>query len=254
MKNFFNLLISKLTIGFFFSGLSTFAFAFLLRQSYLHFFELLPIKGELGLLDLSYLSLVFIFRFIISTFLEYYLEEKYFMLLYQGNTKEIGHKVVTVLNMDKSENPSGEGSSKGEIVLTDKIRKELSEEGRRRFGGQSDFIERLFDINAKMDSVLSEQRDLIVKLYTLKAKNDLKMHQEEGCLDISVPSDMKDEKVRQLSKQVAAIDRGLQNKFAEYKNLYAKSEKMTGPDDETTNTYEGEWEDNKKVYKELFEE
>ena len=63
---------------------------------------------------------------------------------------------------------------------------------------------------------------------------------------------MTDSEAAKLSKQVAAIDRGLQNKFSEYENLSRKEARLH--DSTWVSPYIPIWENNKNMYKELFDE
>ncbi|KAI3476004.1 hypothetical protein L1887_62462 [Cichorium endivia] len=78
----------------------------------------------------------------------------------------------------------------------------------------------------KMNAVLEEQTDKLLKLNNLKIKHDIKLYQENEGLQLSVSNKMTDIEAQNLSKQVGALDRSLQNKFAEYRNLSNKDVRL----------------------------
>ena len=73
-----------------------------------------------------------------------------------------------------------------------------------------------------MRNVLKEQETTIEKLYKIKWDNDLKFYEEDGALSFSVPMTTSPAEADKLSKEVGKLDRGLQNKMLEYKNLCNK--------------------------------
>ena len=241
MTKFINILKSKLTIGNVLSIIASFLFAILIKQLYLYFLDFSPVRGELEALDISYLAVVIFFRFIFSMFLEYLLEDKYSIPLFEG----IGNKEATTLSMVNSDNNSSSDkpvkssssdkpvkSSSGQSSLKDEDynrvkqaierRKNTDPSFRKAIEENDKFIQESSKIDEKMYNVVCDQEDKIFKLQTLKRVNDIKFIQENGDLELSVPSNMTDSEAAKLSKQVGALDRGLQNKFSEYENLSRK--------------------------------
>lgn len=77
-----------------------------------------------------------------------------------------------------------------------------------------------------MCKVLTEQAKQISKLSSLKKENNIEYFEENGALVITAPVSMPDNEAEKLSKQVGAIDRGLTNKFSEYKNMMKKDARL----------------------------
>ena len=80
----------------------------------------------------------------------------------------------------------------------------------------------------KMDAVLNEQSSKILKLRSIASRHDVKVIQDNGGLDLFVPSSMNNDVAGKLSRQVGALDRALQNKFSEYENLSRKDARLYG--------------------------
>lgn len=78
----------------------------------LHLLEFLPVKGKLESLDMSYFALVAVFKFIITAFLEHFLDEKFYIPLFKG-VELSKTTTLSMVNNDKS--PSPESSPKGKI-------------------------------------------------------------------------------------------------------------------------------------------
>lgn len=103
----------------------------------------------------------------------------------------------------------------------------------------------------KMDAVLNEQSSKILKLRSIASRHDVKVIQDNGGLDLFVPSSMNNDVAGKLSRQVGALDRALQNKFSEYENLSRKDARLYGS--QWTSIYNGVISNNKLMYKELFD-
>ena len=271
MTKFINILKSKLTIGNVLSIIASFLFAILIKQLYLYFLDFSPVRGELEALDISYLGVVIFFRFIFSMFLEYLLEDKYSIPLFEG----IGNKEATTLSMVNSDNNSSSDkpvkssssdkpvkSSSGQSSLKDEDynrvkqaierRKNTDPSFRKAIEENDKFIQESSKIDEKMYNVVCDQEDKIFKLQTLKRVNDIKFIQENGDLELSVPSNMTDSEAAKLSKQVGALDRGLQNKFSEYENLSRKE--AIYHDSNWVSPNKAISDNNKEMYRELFDE
>lgn len=215
MTKFFNILKRKLTIGNVFTIIGSFIFAIILRQSCLYYFDFLPVKGGLEALDISYFAIVVLFRFIFSAFLEYLLNDKFSIPLFEAIGGRVGQKGggVTTLSMVNSDNQgssSVENSSKNKSNIT----KQYTDREKNR-----KFIDEEFKVSEKMWDVLSEQTNKILKLHNIRIEKNVEFYEENGSLGITVPQSMTDSEGQNLSKEIGAIDRSLQNKFSEYKNL-----------------------------------
>lgn len=77
MTKFFNILYRRLTLGNLLSATVTFLFAIVLRQLFLYEFDILPIKGEIQAIDISFLAIIITFRFICNAFMEFLLNDKF---------------------------------------------------------------------------------------------------------------------------------------------------------------------------------
>lgn len=77
MTNLFNLLYKRLTYGNLLTAIVTFIFAIALRQLFLFVFDILPIKGELQTVDISYFAIIILFRMFCNAFIEYMLNDNY---------------------------------------------------------------------------------------------------------------------------------------------------------------------------------
>lgn len=104
----------------------------------------------------------------------------------------------------------------------------------------------------KMRSVLKEQETTIEKLYKIKWDNNLKFYEEDGSLSFSAPMTVSDAEANKLSKEVGKLDRGLQNKMLEYKNLCNKD--ATINESMWSEVNKGIWDANQNSYKRLFED
>ena len=77
MTKCLNLLYHRLTLGNLLTAIATFIFAIALRQLFLYQFDILPIKGEIQTIDISFLGIIVIFRFICNAFIEFILNYKF---------------------------------------------------------------------------------------------------------------------------------------------------------------------------------
>lgn len=245
MKKFINLLHRRITLGNLFTVIFSFIFAIALRQLFLYTFDILPIKGELQLTDVSFLSLIILSRFVLSIFFEYLLDDKYHTPLFKG----LGHKNSTALYMENTANnhSSGQNSPKASGSGTQPksaSREPLTEEQRaevrqiienkirqdpklkKEVEETRKFNDEMFGHMFKMEDVLNEQSSKILQLSYIGSRNDVKFIQENGGLELSVPSSMTDNLANKLSNEVGALDRSLQNKFSEYENLSRKDVRL----------------------------
>lgn len=253
MKKLFTILRNKFTPINLLVIVATFLFAVLLRHIFLHFLEYPPVRGKLEVLDIGFFTIVVLFKIIFSAFMEYLLDDKF----------SVPFKQSTVFNMENSnsENTS-EGSSKGTQIISDEERektrimiekaiKNLSKESQASIESNNRFIEESVNTLEKMQNVLLEQEKKIFELYRIKQLNDVKIFEENGNLYITAPGNMSDSEANKVSKQIDSIDRSLQNKFSEYKNLMSKDGRLYGS--EWSDVNKPVWEVNQKLYKELFD-
>lgn len=266
MTRLINILYNRLTYGNLLTAIATFIFAIALRQLFLFVFDILPIKGELQTVDISYLAIIILFRLICNAFLELLLNDKFDTSL----IKELGYKQSTALNMENTANTnsSGKGSSKGsgggtssKEALTEeqyaKVKQMINNKAERDPGFKqkleetNKFVEEMSAHSDKMNAVLNEQTGKILKLHSIASRNDVRFIQENGGLELSVPSSMSNDVAEKLSKEVGALDRALQNKFSEYDNLSRKDIRLYNSSG--TTIYSGILSNNKLMYKELFE-
>jgi hypothetical protein len=89
--NIINILKRQITLGNLLAILFTFVSTVTLHQCYVYFLDYYPIKGELETVDVSFFTLVLVFRIIIKTILEHLLEDKFYIPLTQvaGGGKNI---------------------------------------------------------------------------------------------------------------------------------------------------------------------
>lgn len=219
MTKFFNILNRKLTVGNLFTIIVSFIFAIVLRHLYLYLFDFLPVRGELEALDISYFGIVVLFKSIFSAFLEYLLNDKFSIPLFEAIGGGVGHKGGTTLGMVNSDpkGSSAESSSKGKNTVT----KQESETEKN-----NKFLDEQHRVGGIMWDVLNEQTDKITKLRNIKNSKDVQFYEVDGNLDLSVPATMSDTEANKVSKEVGAIDRSLQNKFSEYNNLSSKDARL----------------------------
>lgn len=109
-----------------------------------------------------------------------------------------------------SQGSSADNSSKGKSTAT----KQLSSQEEDKL-----FNDEMFRVSEKMYNVLTEQEAKIFKLFDIRRLNNVQFFDEGGNLELSVPAGMTDSAAQNLSNQVGALDRALQNKFSEYNNL-----------------------------------
>lgn len=213
MKKFFNILNRKLTVGNVLTIIASFIFAVIVRYLYLHLFDFLPVKGELEALDISYFAIVVLFKFIFSAFLEYLLNDKFSIPLFEAIGKGVEPLGVTMKMVDSNAQGSPvESSSEGKNIITkqdrDRVQKMIDKQKNTKSGKEHDkYIEELDKIGDKMWDVLMEQSDKILKLNSIKREKNVKFYEENGSLEITVPIRMTDSETEKITKEIGAIDR-----------------------------------------------
>ena len=251
---------NKFTIGTMGSILSSVIFAIIVRHMYVYYLDFWPVRGELEWLDLTYFATVLLFRIIFSSLLEALLGDKYHVYLCEYFSQREGEKQLTSLSMDNTK-PSSNSSESSKAQDSESYPKPEDNEDYRKLSDatkkqlrESSPVEgwnEACEIGDKMWDVLMEQEKIIDKLRKIKRTNDLEYYSEKGGLEISAPSNITDAELNSLSKKVGALDRGLLNKFAEYRNLSNKD--MKNDMVNFTDVYKETEGINKKQYDELFE-
>ena len=266
---FINILKQKFTIGNFLTLVCSFIFAIVIRYLYLYIFDYLPIKGELEIIDISYFFIIALFRFIFMSLLEYLLDDTFHKPLFAHEVNVDGMKkgLNTLSMVDSDSKNSSKGSpsrssskgspSKDPFILEET---EIEKEFHAKYPNFRKNVDRTptaHDIATeaiwdKMRNVLKEQETTIEKLHNIKWDNDLKFYEEDGALSFSVPMSTSSTDANKLSKEIGKLDRGLQNKMLEYKNLCNKDIAIN--QSMWTEVNEGISEANKRNYKRLFEQ
>lgn len=267
---FINIFKRKVTVGNLLILICSFTFAILLRYLYLYLFDYLPIKGELGVIDISYLSIVTLSRFVFMLLLEYLLDDTFNKPLFIHNVNIDGMKngantlsmVDSDLKDSSSKSSPSRSSSKGSSSkdFSPSEQTEIEKKFHAKYPDFKKMVERApptaHDIATdaiwdKMRDVLKEQETTIEKLHKIKWDNDLKFYEEDGALSFSVPMTTSSDDANKLSKEIGKLDRGLQNKMLEYKNLSKKDVAIN--QSMWTEVNEGISQANQKNYKRLFE-
>ena len=240
MKKFFFILNGKFTVGNIFSIICSILFAIILRHLYFHFIGFLPLMGELEALDISYLSIVAVFKLIFTALLEYLLEDKFYMPLSEAITQK---RLTTFMVNSDSQSSNPGASSKyleRKYAETDaKLQKDL------------EYNQARYDVGTKMWNVLDEQSEKLAKLRSIKSDKRVQFLQEDGGLQLDVPSNMTDTEANSLAKQVGALDRALLNKFSEYNNLSGKDVRLY--ESKSTDLFKERADLKRKEYEDLFE-
>lgn len=84
-------------------------------------------------------------------------------------------------------------------------------------------VDEHIELGEKFKDNLKSQADMIKRLRDLKASKDLNYYlDKKGALDIGVPSSLSDEEAGKIAKEVGIIDRILNTKMAEFKELEGK--------------------------------
>lgn len=221
MTKLFNILNRKFTVGNVLTIIASFIFAIIIRHSYLYFFDFLPVKGGLHVLDISFFGIVVLFRCIFSALLEYLLNDTFSIPLFEAIGTGVGQKGLTTLSMVNSDTQgsSVENSSKGKGKNTE-IKQDSDREKNNKF------LDEKYLVGEKMWDVLNEQTNKILKLHSIRRSNDVKFYEENGSLELTAPIKMTESYAKKVSKEIGVIDRSLQNKFSEYNNLSSKDARL----------------------------
>lgn len=231
MRKFLNILSNKVTVGSILSVMVSFTFAALLRMIFADFLEIESIRAEWNISNISFLSIIALFRFIFAALLEYSLGEK--MLV---PVRTIIRDFDITLKMEDKNTASSSSS------------KDLPSSSSSKILPVKEGLKLLDDIGDNVEV----QRKMIVKLNTLKSDKDLKYFEdEEGNLTLSTPSSTSDEELKNLSKQVGVIDRIIKTKFSEYRKLAKKD--VDHNSGQWSKSYASEVEHYKQEYKDLFD-
>jgi hypothetical protein len=69
---------------------------------------------------------------------------------------------------------------------------------------------------------------MIERIRKIKVEKDIKIFLDKGNLDISVPNSMSEGEAAKVSKEIATVDRILNDKFSEYKELKKQDLDLNG--------------------------
>lgn len=83
VKNYLNILNSKITIGLVSTSIGSLIFAVLVRHTCLYIFNVFPVKEELTLLDINFCVIFIIFKFFFSALMEFCLEDTHSTALFE---------------------------------------------------------------------------------------------------------------------------------------------------------------------------
>lgn len=173
----------------------SFIFAVLSRLAFDYVLGTIPIVGGLSFIDVSYFSIIVIFRFIINSILEHMLGDMFY--IHVSDFSEF--KYDNILKMDNSNTNS---SSDDSYRLSHR---------------------EWVNLNTQFCDNLSHLSEMIKKMGELKIEKGIKYIQDEdGGLAVDAPNSMSDKEATDLSKRVGVIDRIIQTKFDEYKELEKK--------------------------------
>lgn len=243
MKRFSSIFNKKFTLGTIISILVSFIFAVLLRYLYQYLYLIDPIKGGINIYDLSFFGIIITFKFIFSILLEYFLEDKFFIPL-----SDIFVKPNSNILMMEKDNAQGSSSEKykGKSQASSSKNQASSSNKPPELGLEDDF-----KLQDNISENLETQQKMIDKLRDIKSKG-VKFYGYKGNLDIEVPSEFTPEEGAKTAKEVGVIDRILQTKFSEYKEL--KKKDSIENNSKWGNIYGGLRKLYKTEYKNLFEE
>lgn len=204
MKTLITIFKNKLTLGFVLGLAASFLYAFLLKLSLEHFFDIYPTKGGLNIWDIGYFFSIAFWRILIDSYLQLALSDNYKMSI----ASAIKHPDYLTLFTNRSDQ-----SSSNENTSFAK-------------GKESDISElnQSFILQDEMMSNLKTQNQMIQKLLDLKRLNDLKYYEVNGALELDGPSNLSDSQLIRLSREVGTIDRIINTKVSEYSILEKKLE------------------------------
>lgn len=190
-----------------------------------------------------------LFKLIFTALLEYLLEDKFSIPLFEAITQK---RLTTFMVNSDSQGSNAEASSKGNNAetsskYTDRKYAELD----AKLQKDLDYNQARYDVGTKMWDVLNEQSEKLAKLRSIKSDKRVQFFQENGGLQLDVPSNMTDTEANELAKQVGALDRALLNKFSEYNNLSRKDVRLYGS--KSTDLFKERVDLKRKEYQDLFE-
>lgn len=219
MRRFLNILSNKLTIGSLLSVMVSFAFAVLLRIVFADLLDISIIKGELDISNISFFSIIALFRFIFAALLEYSFGDKMHHTVgtfFKEFDITLKMEEKNTASSSSSKELSSGGSSKK--LSSNSSSKELPSSSSKELpsGEKMELLDHIMD-NTEL------QRKMIMKLHNLKLEKDLQYFEDdEDNLSLSAPLSVNDKDLQKLSKEVSVIDRIIKTKFSEYKKLVKK--------------------------------
>ncbi len=243
---FLSFIKNKFTIGAVFSLLASVLVGLFIRSTYQYVCGVsLLLEGDITL-NALYLSTLALFRFIFAAGLEFKLGTTYHMPI-------LDYKGSTVLYMDDN-STSNDSSSKPSSSNTGLSG---SGSGSSNQGGSSVITKEVVQ-NIKANLVkdmkdnVTTQWNMVDKLIKMKKDHNIKLYSVDGNLEIGVPPSMTDEEVAKITKQVGIIDRIIQTKFSEYKNMKKADANINGSKLDITSDIMSKA--NKVSYKMIFDD
>jgi hypothetical protein len=246
MTRLFQILNKKLTLGTIGASLASLVFCIGLKYLYEYLYLVSPIRGGISVHDLSFFAIIISFKIIFSALLEYFLEDKFYITISDYFPKEKTDLFMT--ERDKTNSSSSDTSKgKGKDSSSD------TSKGKGKDSSNNPLpklpIDEELELMDNMQKNLYLQIDMISKLRGFESQG-VTFIDDKGNLDIEVPADFSDEKANKIAKEVGIIDRILQTKFSEYKELEKKDATLNG--NRWNDVFKDGKATNKNDYKNLF--
>lgn len=234
----------KITLGMMISIIVTFALTVGLKFLFEFFFDIVPIKGGLNEIDISFYAIIVTIRLFVGILLENYMGDLYMTPVGTLIDNYITEKPNNnILKMD-----GGKNVSTGKEAAESSSNKGSSSENVSKMLSTDEMI----DLQKEFSSNLTLQHEMIKKLKGLKDKHGLVyLLNERGALSISAPSSMPDNELVTVSKQVGIIDRIINTKIGDYDKLEFKD--FVSNNSSIGKSFSGLKKNVKERYDELFE-
>lgn len=249
IKNLYYFFKNKITIGLILTALASIIFAIILRYIIEYSLGVVPIRGGLGIVDLSYLSSIVFFRLLVKLILENYMGDNYTLPLLQYSKPTLDSKVYnpnpkgreggvcppakTTLNMDDNKTISSTTYTEDEadkthshtISSSSKNSNPNSNNNSNPNSNKSKMLntDEMLKLKDDMNTALDQSWNMIRKMRDLKLSNKIKyVLDKKGGLYIDANNDISDEELIKLSRKVGIMDRIINTKFEEYDKLQGK--------------------------------
>lgn len=220
MKKFIYILKKKITVRSVLSILISISASIVLKLIFEYHFYVIPVKGGLNIIDITFVSIIIFIRFLFDALLELYfpLEDKITLGTVSHNTPHIREKFVNF-----SSNSNNESSSSSNNPSSSNPNNQSSSNPNNESVSDSTIGDERRKLAKQMMENSNIQRSTIFRMWELKTANDLKYFlDKEGNLSLEAPSNTSDEQLERFSKEVAIMDRIINTKFSEYKSLSEK--------------------------------